>query len=145
MTPQAVILLAGILFLILAIVGGGLAVKEIQMQEIATWVRCATAILGLIFITVSVWGPLKPPPSLVNGSSSHQEYACKHPKDLPAVAERNHSESEIRNILTSEGFLNIVTEHVFVPGAPQGVVVGQAPSPGRILCPKDIVTIKITR
>jgi beta-lactam-binding protein with PASTA domain len=61
------------------------------------------------------------------------------------VTEGNRSETEVRNFLTSEGLLNVITEPAFIPGAPKGVVVGQAPSPGTILCPRDLVTIKVTR
>jgi len=144
MTSQTIILLGGILFVFIAIVGGGFTVKEIKMQRVPTWGRYAAAVLGLIFIVVFIW-EISKLPSPADGDSSHQEYACRRPKDLPAVAEGNRSETEIRNFLTSEGFLNIVTEPAFVPGAPQGVVVGQEPSPGTILCPRDPMTIKVTR
>jgi hypothetical protein len=145
MTSQTVTLLAGILLLFITIAGGGFTVKKIQMRKIPTWERCVAAILGLALIAVSAWGTFKPPSRLAGGDSSSQEYACKHPKDLPAVTEDDRSEAEIRNFLTSEGFLNVVTEPTFVPGAPQGAVVGQEPSPGTILCPRDPMIIKIAQ
>jgi PASTA domain len=145
MTSQIAILLAGILLLFIAIAGDCLTVKKIQMRKIPTRERCAVAILGLAFITVSIWGTFKPPSRLVNSDSSSQEYACRHPKDLPAVTEDDRSEAEIRNFLTSEGFLNVATKPTFVPGAPQGAVVGQEPSPGTILCPRDLMIIKIAQ
>jgi hypothetical protein len=144
MTPQTAILLGGIIFLFIAIVGGGFTVQEIKMQEIPAWGRCTAVVLGLAFIVMFVWETSKLPSS-VDGGLSRQGYACRDPKDLPAVTESNRSEAEIRNFLTSEGFLNIATEPALVPGAPPGVVVGQEPSPGAILCPSDLMTIKVTR
>jgi hypothetical protein len=84
-------------------------------------------------------------PSSVNRNSSSQEHTCRHPENLPGVAEGNRSETEARNFLVSNGFLNVTTEAAFVSGAPKGVVVGQTPPPGTILCPRDLVTIKVTR
>lgn len=145
MTSQTVMLLAGTFLLFVVIVGNSFTVKEIKMQKIPTWGRCTAAILGLAFIAASAWGTFKFPPRLANGDSSSQEYACRYPKDLPAVTEDDRFEAEIRNFLTSEGFLNVVTESTFVPGAPQGAVVDQKPSPGTILCPKETIIIKVAR
>jgi hypothetical protein len=142
MISQTVILLAGILLLFIVTVGNGFT---IQMQKIPTQERCAVAILGLAFIAIFTWGTFKPPSHLGNDDSSRREYACRNPKDLPALTEVNRSETEIRNFLKSEGFLNVVTETALIPGAPQGVVVGQEPPPGTILCPRDPTIIKIAR
>lgn len=144
MDLRTIILLGGIVFLFIAIVGGSFTVKEIKMQKLPLWGRCAAAALGLTFVAVFVWGTLAPP-SHANGNSSREEYGCRSPRDIPPVAEGNRSEAEIRNVLTSEGFFEVVAEPTFVPGAPQGVVVGQEPSPGTILCPRDVVTIRVTR
>jgi hypothetical protein len=145
MTSQIIELLGGILFLFVAITGGGFDVKEIKMSKIPVWGRLASATLGLTFIGIFMWGGFQFSPPPVNSESSRQEHACRRPRDLPAVAAGNRSEAEIRNFLTSEGFFNITTEPAAVPGAPQGVVVGQTPSPGTILCPRDLVTIKVAR
>jgi hypothetical protein len=144
MTPQTITLLAGILFFFIAIVGGRIVAKGFNIPEVPAWGRLVLAIAGLGLIVVYFLGTVF---SLFpdNGATPRQDHACRRQKDLPAVTEGNRSEAEIRSFLTSEGFLNIVAEPAFIPGAPHGVVVGQTPSPGTILCPRDLVTIKVTR
>jgi len=145
MTYHIIELLGGILFLFIAVVGGSFDTREIKMSKVPTWGRLTSAILGLTFIGVLIWGTFQFSPSLINGEPSRQEHACRRPRDLPTVAEGNRSETEIRNLLTSEGFFNVATEPAAVPGAPEGVVIGQTPAPGTILCPRDLVTIKVAR
>jgi hypothetical protein len=142
MTSQIIVLLTGIALLIIAIVGGNRITILKADILIPGWGRLPLAFLGLGSIALSLVFPSIIPGGDVASSSTH---ACRRPKDLPAVTEGNRSETEVRDFLTSEGFFNVVTEPAFAPGAAPDVVVGQAPPPGTILCPRDLVTIKVTR
>lgn len=50
MTPQTVALLGGVLFLLLAIVGGGFSIKEITMPRVPTWARVACLLVGMVLV-----------------------------------------------------------------------------------------------
>lgn len=80
------------------------------------------------------------------GAPDAGDYPCADPRDLPAITDGGapRSEASAREFLAAEGFPVAVVEPVTVAGAPPGVVIGQHPEPGTILCPADTVTIKIT-
>jgi hypothetical protein len=50
MTPQAVALLGGLLFLLIAIVGGGFTVREVIMPRVPSWARAASLIVGVALV-----------------------------------------------------------------------------------------------
>lgn len=133
LNPQNILLLAGISFLFVAIVGGRIIAKGFNIPEVpikARWVL-GIAGLGLLGIFILFFSDPREP--------------CRRPKPVPALAADARSEIEIRDFLKSENFHFVVTEPTFISGAPKGVVVGQDPEPGKVLCPRDKVTIKVTR
>lgn len=50
MSPEAVALLGGLLFLLIAIVGGGFTAKEISLPGVPGWARVASLALGLALL-----------------------------------------------------------------------------------------------
>jgi hypothetical protein len=139
LTPQTFELLAGVIFLFVAVIGGGITAKEVTIPSVPMWGRCAAAVVGLAFIGLSIFFPEFHP-----GITSSPTQACRNSKNLPNVASVVRSEADARSFLTSAGFFNVVTEPSFVAGAPVGVVVGQLPPPGTVLCPRDQITLKIS-
>jgi hypothetical protein len=49
MTPETVGLFAAILFLLIAVVGGGFTLKEVSMPAVPKWARVIAALLGVLF------------------------------------------------------------------------------------------------
>ena len=49
MDITTILLLAGIIFILIAIVGGGFEIKEIKIPTVAKWARIVSGILGLVF------------------------------------------------------------------------------------------------
>jgi hypothetical protein len=68
MSSQTATLLAGVLFLLLAIIGGGFSAREFTFPSIPKWARVVSGILGLAFILLFILLTLSPtgsaPPSL---------------------------------------------------------------------------------
>jgi hypothetical protein len=139
LTTQTFELLAGVIFLFVAVIGGGITAKEVTIPSVPMWGRCAAAVVGLAFIGLGVFFPEFHP-----GIASNPTQACRNSKNLPNIVSVVRSEADARNFLTSAGFFNVVTEPAFVAGAPTGVVVGQSPTPGTVLCPRDQITLKIS-
>lgn len=50
MTTEVVALAGGILFLLVAIVGGGFAIREISLPTVPSWARVASAVFGLLLL-----------------------------------------------------------------------------------------------
>jgi hypothetical protein len=48
--PNAIALLAGILFLVIAVVGGGFTIERLQVPTVPNWSRIASAVLGVLFV-----------------------------------------------------------------------------------------------
>jgi hypothetical protein len=135
-TPQILELIAGLVFLFVAVVGGGITAKEVTIPSVPLWGRCAAAVVGIALVGVGIFLPTL---GIAPTSAS-----CRNSKNLPNVASVVRSEADARSFLSSSGFFNVVTEPAFVAGAPKGVVIGQSPTPGTILCPRDEVTLKIS-
>jgi hypothetical protein len=138
LTPQTFELLAGAAFLFVAVIGGGITAKEVTIPSVPIWGRCAAAVVGLALIGVGIFIPTLT-------AMPDQIHPCRNPKNLPNVANTSRTESDARNFLSLSGFFNVTTEPAFIVGAPKGVVASQSPAPGAILCPRDIVTIRITQ
>jgi hypothetical protein len=146
MTVAVVALSAGILFLLIAVVGGGFSVREIKIPDVPTWGRLIAAALGLAFILSSYFGIFDSSPPFADKGGRETPtpgVGCRVRKDLPSVSEGNRTWPEVRDFLENEGFHNVREEPIFVNGAPKGVVISQTPSPGTILCPRDEVTLKV--
>jgi hypothetical protein len=141
-TPEAVGLGMGGLFLLIAVVGGGFTAKELTIPTVPKWARMASGILGGLLLTFSLYalatGPAEPLGPL--------PYKCRHPHELPSVADGNQSETDVRQLLQARGFFNVITDGDFAhPGRPDGIVVDQSPKPGDIVCPRDDVHITVTK
>jgi hypothetical protein len=50
MTPESVALLGGLLFLLIAIVGGGFTIREIIMPRVPMWARAASLLVGVALV-----------------------------------------------------------------------------------------------
>ena len=51
MAPNTITLLAGVLFLLIAVVGGGFTVERLQIPPVPRWSRIAAGVLGVAFLT----------------------------------------------------------------------------------------------
>jgi hypothetical protein len=161
--PGAVGLTFGGLFLLIAVVGGGFTAKELTVPKVPTWARVVSAIVGVFLLAGAFYsvvaehggstgpqagstglaiGPTGPQAGPI-GPSGHQ---CRSPHEVPSVAEGNQSEADVKQLLQARGLFNVVVEpDVTHPGTPNGVVVGQKPAPGTIICPRDPLTIIVAK
>lgn len=57
MAGEQLLLYAGILFLLIAVIGGGFSVKEVKIPRVAVWARIVSAGLGCFFIGFYFWAP----------------------------------------------------------------------------------------
>jgi hypothetical protein len=78
MSPEAVALLGGLLFLLIAIVGGGFTAKEISLPGVPGWARVASLALGLALVVPYV------AQSLRSGETGSPETVSAASIDLPA-------------------------------------------------------------
>ena len=148
--PGAVGLTFGGLFLLIAIVGGGFTAKELTVPKVPTWARAVSGIVGVFLLAgayfssvVAGQGGSTGPQTGPTGPSGHQ---CRSPHEVPLVTEGDHSEGDIKQLLQARGLFNVVVEaDVTHPGTPNGIVVGQKPAPGTIICPRDQVTIIVAK
>ena len=99
--------------------------------------RLVSGVLGIAFTVFGGYAVLQ--------SRQDADHECRQPRELPSVAEGDRSEAEVKTDLESRGFHNVTVKGAFSPGAPKGIVVAQEPAPSTILCPKDPVTITVTR
>jgi|LGOV01.1.fsa_nt_gb hypothetical protein len=49
LTPETILLLAGIIFILIAIVGGGFEIGGIKIPTVAKWARIVSGFLGVVF------------------------------------------------------------------------------------------------
>lgn len=148
-------------FLFLAVVGGGVSVKEITVPKIPKVARLALALLGIAAAVMAVLAnpsdtdkssptnsatpPLAMTAQAFPPGSNQALPPCRHPVSVPSVADGAHTEADARQLLTQAGLFNVVSQPEFDPSAPKGLVVAITPSPGTVLCPREAVTIKVTR
>jgi hypothetical protein len=147
----------GAIFLLIAIIGGGFTAKEITVPKVPTWARLAAGIVGVLLLGAGLFpsvvsgegGSTGPPagstPSQAGpiGPSGHQ---CRSPHEVPVVTEGDNSEASVKQLLQARGLYNVIEEaDVTHPGTPTGIVVGQKPAPGTVICPRDLVTIIVTK
>jgi hypothetical protein len=150
-------LMFGGIFLLIAIVGGGFTAKELTVPKVPTWARAASFIVGTFLLTGSLYSSLVAKQGDLNrsstgstssepgptGPSGHQ---CRSPHEVPSIAEGDHSEDDVKQLLQARGFFNVLVDaDVTHPGTPNGIVVAQKPAPGTIICPRDPVTITVTK
>jgi hypothetical protein len=140
-TPQILELLAGLVFLFVAVVGGGITAKEVTLPTVPIWGRVSAAVIGLALVGL---GLLVPVLTLPTGASPDSAHSCRHPRNLPNVSDAR-TEDSARALLTQQGFGSVTTRAAFVAGAPKGVVVDQSPAPDSVVCPRDPVVLKVTR
>ena len=67
MEPHTVELLAALLFLLIALVGGGFTIKELSMPSVPGWARIVAALLGVFFI--AAFFDIRLPVTHTNGES----------------------------------------------------------------------------
>ena len=151
MDAQGLLFGTAAVFLLLAVVGGGVSVKEVVIPKIPNAARVALAMLGICAAVLAVSthpsdpkSPGVPPGAgLAPGSSSNLP-PCRHPVAVPPVADGGHTEEDARRLLSSAGLFNVVSVPKFEQAAPKGIVIEIAPSPGSVLCPRETVTITVT-
>jgi len=71
MYPKTIELLAGILFLLIAVVGGGFVIKEVQIPRVPKWARIISGFLGLIFCILYFKPSINHLSSISNGEIIH--------------------------------------------------------------------------
>jgi hypothetical protein len=70
MTSETATLLVGVLFLLIAIVGGGFSAKDVTIPSVPKWARIVSAILGSAFILLFAYSTLSSKvPSLPGGAT----------------------------------------------------------------------------
>lgn len=62
METKTIELLAAILFILIAVVGGGFVIKEVQIPRVPKWARIISGFLGLIFFVLFIIDIVGPPP-----------------------------------------------------------------------------------
>lgn len=63
MDPKTIELLAGIIFLLIAVVGGGFVIEKLKIPRVPPWARIISGFLGLIFFILYInFKPSLPPP-----------------------------------------------------------------------------------
>jgi hypothetical protein len=159
MNAEAVELGTAAVFLALAVIGGGITVKEINVPRIPALARCALAGLGIGAVVLAILtNPTEVQPGTVRAAGSGTGLGpgpgpggggpippCRHPRTVPSLADGTHSEADAQHLLHQGGLYNVTVEPAFMPNAPKGVVVEIDPAPGTIQCPRDPVIIKVTR
>jgi hypothetical protein len=149
-------IITGFIFLFVAIVGGGFSAKEIEIPKLPKWGRISLAGLGIACIvgaaitnflnpTVLNQNPNQSPGSSSSNLSPASGRQCRRIRNIPQVDNGTQTEDQVRNFLTAQGWFNVLTAPAFDPGAPKGLVVDQEPAPGTLACPRDQITIKVTR
>lgn len=114
MDPKTIELLAGIIFLLIAVVGGGFVIKEIQIPRVPKWTRIISGFLGLIFCILyfKPSPPPPPPPPSPNGEIIHIdkepdvtihnvkliEVLAKSPHKPPRINDRVIIEFTLQNV-----------------------------------------------
>lgn len=58
MDPLAILLLASIIFLLIAVIGGGFAVKEIKIPIVPKWARIVSGFLGIAFFALYIFSSI---------------------------------------------------------------------------------------
>lgn len=156
MVPGAVGITLGGLFLLIAIVGGGFTAKELTVPKVPTWARIASGIVGVFLVAAAVFYPSREQNSLTQPTTGSTQsptgpigpsgHACRSPHEVPSVTEGDNSEASVKQLLQARGLFNVLEESdITHPGTPTGIVVGQKPAPGTIVCPRDPVTIIVTK
>jgi hypothetical protein len=86
MSPEAVALLGGLLFLLIAIVGGGFSAKEVMIPGVPRWARIASLALGLALVVPYFSQALRSdkarPPE--TGSPASVKLSSASPSDSPS-------------------------------------------------------------
>jgi hypothetical protein len=80
MTPEAVALLGGLLFLLIAIVGGGFTVREIIMPGVSPWARAAALVVGVLVVPYFATDP-SPSPTRAAAADSPPPSADTAPRE----------------------------------------------------------------
>jgi hypothetical protein len=143
--PGTVGLMFGGLFLLIAIVGGGFTAKELTVPKVPGWARVVSGIVGVFLLAGTYYASVAEEGGSTGptGPSGHQ---CRSPHEVPLVTEGARSEADVKQLLQALGLFNVVVEpDVTHAGTPDGIVVGQKPAPGTIICPRDPVTIIVTK
>jgi hypothetical protein len=68
MAPETVSLVASVMFLLIALVGGGFSARELVIPRIPNWARVVSALLGIAFALPALW----PPDSTLVGSQARE-------------------------------------------------------------------------
>jgi|SRR6185437_7564642 hypothetical protein len=155
--PGAVGLTFGGLFLLIAVVGGGFTAKELTVPKVPTWARVTSAIVGAFLLVAAFYsmvavhdgstGPTAGSTQPQNGPIGPSGHPCRTPHEVPPVAEGGQSEADVKQLLEAKGLFNVNEgdPDVTHPGTPSGIVVGQKPPPGTIICPRDPITLTVTK
>ena len=70
MAPDTIALLAGVVFLLIAVVGGGFSVERLQIPTVPRWSRVVAGVVGVAFIAGFLVSSLQDPRAPTPGSST---------------------------------------------------------------------------
>jgi hypothetical protein len=115
MEPVTILLLAGIGFLLIAVVGGGFEIKEIKIPIVPRWARILSGLLGMIFCGLSVADfPQPPPPPPPRGQfvyeDKNQDTNSHQLKFLTLTAKSKNNPPQVGDQLTVEFTLQNVSD-----------------------------------
>lgn len=90
MEPETVALLGGLLFLLIAIVGGGFTIKEIIMPAVPRWARMAALLVGVALVVPYFASALEEPdgPSGVNSTPGPNGAAAEPAASSPPASQQ---------------------------------------------------------
>lgn len=69
MEAEQLALLAGILFILIAVVGGGFAIREVRIPRVPGWARVGSLLIGLAFVAPFFYARLAEPPGPGGGEA----------------------------------------------------------------------------
>ncbi|MGM0585128.1 MAG: hypothetical protein ACQEUZ_10820 [Pseudomonadota bacterium] len=95
MTTEQIVLLAGILFLLIAVLGGGFAIREIRLPRAPGWARAVSALVGLAFLGLFVAEHFGAAP-LPGPAPEPGEAALLHRDDTPDLSRHGLRLSALR-------------------------------------------------
>jgi hypothetical protein len=102
-TPETVALAAGILFLLIGVVGGGFSVEKAQIPQVPTWARVVSSLIGLAFLGAFVYTSLSEPDddAIATGEAKRPEGADAVLQEDPGPALATTDGIEVSQILVT--------------------------------------------
>ena len=95
MTLPTVLAIAGCFALLIALFGGGVKAKEIEVPEISAWQRIISGLVGAVLIGIALWASFYTPP--VSQPTSPQPSETPTQNTIPSPTQSNPIASQTPN------------------------------------------------